>query len=132
MVDPALTEWQQATNLNPKIPSLGASIGLALLHNKREFGNALSAFEEGIKNDPSNVVNYSGAVSAMTLLERPASDRARILDRYPDPSRMPSALVYELALNRAEAGEFDAALGLFRNRFFGSEEEQMYVRFGRR
>ncbi len=128
MVDPALSEWQQATNLNPKIPSLGASIGLALLHNKREFANALSAFEAGIKNDPSNVVNYSGAVSAMTLLGRPASDRARILERYPDLSRMPSVLVYELALNRAEAGEFDAALSLFRNRFFGSEEGGTNVR----
>src|SRR6266850_218977 len=67
MVDPALSEWRQAITVNPKIPSLGASIGLALLHNKREFANALSAFEAGIKNDPSNVVNYSGAVVAMTL-----------------------------------------------------------------
>jgi tetratricopeptide (TPR) repeat protein len=128
MVDPALSEWHQATNLNPKIPSLGASIGLALLHSKREFANALSAFEAGIRNDPSNVVNYSGAVSAMTLLGRPASDRARILERYPDLSRMPGALVYELALNRAEAGEFAAARGLFRDRFFGSEEGGTNVR----
>jgi len=128
MVDPALSEWQQAINLNPRIPSLGASVGLALLYNKREFANALSAFEAGIKNDPFNVVNYSGAVSAMTLLGRPASDRARILERYPDLSRLPSALVYELALNRAEAGESDAALGLFRNRFFGSEEGGTNVR----
>jgi tetratricopeptide (TPR) repeat protein len=128
MVDPALTEWRQAITVNPKIPSLGASIGLALLHNKREFANALSTFEEGITNDPSNVVNYFGAVSAMTLLGKPASDRARILDRYPDLNRMPGALVYELALNRAEAGEFDAAFGLFRNRFFGSEEGGTNVR----
>jgi tetratricopeptide (TPR) repeat protein len=128
MVDPALSEWQQATNLNPKIPSLGASTGLALLHNKHEFANALSAFEAGIKNDPSNVVNYSGAVSAMTLLGRPAADRAGVLERYPDMSRMPGSLVYELALNRAEAGEFDAALALFRNRFFGSEEGGTNVR----
>jgi hypothetical protein len=41
---------------------------------------------------------------------------------------MPGVLVYELALNRAEAGEFDAALGLFRNRFFGSEEGGTNVR----
>jgi len=128
VVDPALSEWQQATNLNPTIPSLGASIGLALLHNKREFSDALSAFEAGIKNDPSNVVNYSGAVSAMTLLGRPASDRARVFERYPDLNRTPGALVYELALNRGEAGEFDAALGLFRNRFFGSEEGGTNVR----
>jgi len=128
MVDPALSEWQKATTLNPKIPALEASIGLALLHNKREFANALSAFAGGIRNDPSNVVNYSGAVVAMTLLGTPAADRAGILERYPDLSRMPGVLVYELALNRAEAGEFDAALGLFRNRFFGSEEGGTNVR----
>jgi hypothetical protein len=64
----------------------------------------------------------------MTLLARAAADRARTLERYPDLSGMPTGLVYELALNRAEAGEFDAALGLFRNRFFGSEEGGTNVR----
>jgi len=126
--DEALSEWQQARQLNPKIPALEASIGLALLHVKREFASALIAFEDGMKNDPSNVVNYSGALSAMTLLGKPAADRAGILERFPDLNRMPTALIYELALNRAEAGEFEAALGLFRNRFFGSEEGGTNVR----
>src|SRR6266478_684337 len=126
--DEALNEWEQARRLNPKMPALEASLGLALLHMKRKFANALNVFEDGIKNDGSNVVNYSGAVSAMTLLARAAADRARTLERYPDLSGMPTGLVYELALNRAEAGEFDAALGLFRNRFFGSEERGTNVR----
>jgi tetratricopeptide (TPR) repeat protein len=128
MVDPALNEWQQAGNINPRIPSLEASIGLALLHNKLEFANALSSFEQAIKNDPFNVMSYSGAVSALTLLGRPAADRARILERYPDLNRIPTVLVYDLALNRAEAGEFDAAHDLFHNRFFGSEEGGTNIR----
>ena len=35
---------------------------------------------------------------------------------------MPSNLVYQLALTRAEAGQFDEALALFKDRFFPSEE----------
>ena len=35
---------------------------------------------------------------------------------------MPANLVYQLALTRAEAGDFDHALALFKGRFFPSEE----------
>jgi len=35
---------------------------------------------------------------------------------------MPAALVYQLALTRAEAGEYEQALALFKGRFFPSEE----------
>ena len=126
--DAALSEWQRARQLNPKIPVLQASIGLALLHVKREFANALNAFQEGIANDPANVVNYSGAVSAMTLLGNSATQRVQTLERYPDPGHMPTALVYELALNRAEQGNYRGALELFRNRFFGREEGGTNVR----
>jgi tetratricopeptide (TPR) repeat protein len=126
--DAALSEWKRAQELNPKMPVLQASTGLALLHVKHEFAAALNAFEEGIKNDPLNPVNYSGALAAMTLLGRAAAERARMLERYPTLSRMPTPLVYELALNRAEEGNYDAALDLFRNRFFGREEGGTNVR----
>jgi tetratricopeptide (TPR) repeat protein len=126
--DEALSEWQQARKLNPQIPVLEASLGLALLHGRRDFAGALNAFEEGIRNDPSNVVNYSGSVAAMTLLAKPAVERVKTLERFPDLDRMPASLVYELALNRAEAGNYDGAIDLFRNRFFGSEEGGTNVR----
>jgi len=126
--DEALSEWQQARKLKPQIPVLEASLGLALLHGRRDFAGALNAFEEGIKNDPSNVVNYAGSVAAMTLLAKPAAERAKTLERYPDLDRMPTNLVYELALNRAEAGNYGGAVDLFRNRFFGSEEGGTNVR----
>ncbi|OLB40132.1 MAG: hypothetical protein AUH11_02470 [Acidobacteria bacterium 13_2_20CM_57_17] len=124
----AISEWQQARELNPQIPVLDASLGLALLHMKRDFGGALNVFAEGIKHDPSNVVNYSGTVAAMDLLGKSAAERVKALELYPDLDRMPTSLVYELALNRAEEGNYKGAIDLFQNRFFGSEEGGTDVR----
>ena len=126
--DAALSEWNRARQLNPKIPVLQASTGLALLHIKRAFTPALEAFEEGIANDPLNTVNYSGAVVAMMLLGKSAAERVKMLERHPDLSRMPTSLVYELALNRTEEGNYVAATNLFKNRFFGREEGGTNVR----
>ena len=126
--DAALSEWNRARELNPKIPVLQASTGLALLNIKHEFAAALNAFEEGIANDPPNIVNYSGALVAMTQIGKSAVERVKVLERYPDMSRMPTLLVYELALNRAEGGDYQAALDLFKNRFFAREEGGTNVR----
>ncbi|MEO6912036.1 MAG: hypothetical protein ABI158_14055, partial [Edaphobacter sp.] len=38
------------------------------------------------------------------------------------PAAMPANLVYQLALTRAEAGQYEQALALFKGRFFPSEE----------
>src|SRR5438552_9470499 len=124
----AISEWQQARELNPQIPVLEASLGLALLHMKRDFGRALNVFAEGIRNDASNAVNYSGTVAAMAVLGKSAAERAKALELYPDLSHMPISLVYELALNRAEEGNYEGAIDLFQNRFFGSEEGGTDVR----
>jgi len=126
--DAALSEWNRAREINPKTPVLQASTGLALLNIKHGFPAALNAFEEGIANDPRNTVNYSGAVVAMTLLGKSAAERVKMLERYPDLSRMPTSLVYELALNRQEKGDYQAAMDLFKNRFFGREEGGTNVR----
>jgi tetratricopeptide (TPR) repeat protein len=124
----ALSEWQQARKINRRIPTLQASIGLALLRTKRDFAGALNTFDEGIENDPSNFVNYSGAVAAMAVLAKSAAERVKMLERYPDLSSMPTPLIYELALNRAEAGNYEGAIDLFRDHFFGSEEGGTNVR----
>jgi len=126
--DSALGEWEEAEKVNPHIPTMHASIGLALLHQRRDFAGALNAFEGGIRNDSSNLVNYSGAVSAMSLLGKPAADRAKLLERYPDIKHMPTALIYELALSRAEDGSYDAAIELFQDRYFEKEESGVDVR----
>ena len=124
----ALREWNSAGQLNPRIPALHANIGLALLHEVHDFDGALNAFENGIENDPKNIVNYSGAVSSMALLGKSASDRMKSLERYPDLKQMPTSLVYELALTSTEAGNYEAAIALFHDRFFGREEGGTNVR----
>src|SRR4029434_10135574 len=124
----ALRNWAEARERNPQIPALEASMGLALLHEVRDFSRAFEAFDAGIKDDPRNMVNYSGAVAAMALLGRSARDRVEALERYPDLKQMPSPMVYELALNRAEAGDYDGAIELFHDRFFSREEGGTNVR----
>jgi tetratricopeptide (TPR) repeat protein len=124
----ALREWGVARALNPLLPALDASLGMALLHETGDFSAASAAFNEGIKNDPWNVSNYTGAVDALTFLEATPAERVKPLLRYPDLKRMPNPLVEELALNHAEAGNFDDAVALFHNRFFGREEGGTNVR----
>jgi len=124
----ALRNWADARERNPQIPALEASVGLARLHEVRDFSGAFEAFDAGIKDDPRNLVNYSGAVVAMTLLGRSAQDRVKEIERYPDLKQMPNLLVYEAALNRAEAGDYDGATSLFRDRFFSRQEGGTNVR----
>jgi tetratricopeptide (TPR) repeat protein len=126
--EPSLKEWERARALNPTLPVLDASLGLALLSVERNFDGAFKVFEEGIKNDPLNITNYSGAVVASSLLGRSPTERVKTLERYPNPGSMPTALVYELALGRAEAADYDGATRLFQNRFFGREEGGTNVR----
>src|SRR5262249_45900297 len=75
-------------------------------------------FNEGIKNDPRNEAVYFGADQALSILKKPSSERVHALEQYPEPAKMPTEMVFELALNLAEAGDFERATGLFRNRFF--------------
>jgi tetratricopeptide (TPR) repeat protein len=128
MTGAASREWEASRRLNPRRPVLDASLGLALLHEERDFARALGIFESGIENDPKNSVNYSGAVAALALLGKTANARVEVMERYPDLKQMPAALLYDLALNRAEAGDFSGATALFRDRFFGREEGGTNVR----
>lgn len=128
MTDDALAQWQSARSEARQIPVLHADIGRALLFIKHDFKGALEAFREGLPIDARNVALYQGMDQAMSLLRYPARERAEMLSKYPDGTAMPASLVYELALNRAEAGEFEAALALFHNRFFPREEGGTNVR----
>ena len=128
MTAEALREWNAARDLLARIPALNASLGWALLHEAHDTAKALAVLEQGIANDPQNAVNYSGATTALAILGKPSSQRVQILERYPDLKTMPLPLVYDLALNKAEAGDFDGATALFHNRFFGREEGGTNVR----
>jgi tetratricopeptide (TPR) repeat protein len=128
LVDQAIAEWQTAQRLNPSIPVLHASLGRTLLHVRHDAGGALAAFRAGVAADPRNLLVYTGADDAMSILGRPAAERVSVLERFPADLPMPTSLVYELAISYAEAGRFDKAEALFRNRFFSREEGGTNVR----
>ncbi len=128
LTDAALQEWAEARKVAPNIPVLHADIGIALLHVRKDVQGALSAFQDGVTVDANNRELYVGMDEALSILQRPPKDRVQALERYPDLAQMPSDLVYELALNRTEAGDFDGAKRLFYNRFFPREEGGTNVR----
>jgi tetratricopeptide (TPR) repeat protein len=126
LYDDALVHWKESKQLNPRMPVLDADMGKALLRIKDDPQSALTSFREGTRSDPTNSDNYVGLDTAMSLRGFSAKERAAELGRYPSAdsaaTAMPGNLVYQLALTRAEAGEFDQALVLFNGRFFPSEE----------
>lgn len=128
LTDAALQAWNEARKLAPETPVLNADIGTALLHVRKDPQGALSAFRDGIAVDAKNPALYVGMDEALSLLKGPARDRVQALERYPDLAQMPSHLVYELALNRTEAGDFDGAKRLFHDRFFPRQEGGTNVR----
>lgn len=136
MIDTGLDKWQRASLLNPRIPALDWQIGRALLQIKGDTEAALAVFKRGVNSDdPTNLGNYIGMDQALSLLERPAQERVSALRRYRDNSDMPTNLVYELALNLAEAGDDTRAEALFHDRFFsrtegGTNVRQVWVEVG--
>lgn len=126
--DLALAEWSEAHKFGPQIPVLSASTGLALLHIKNDPEQALSAFRDGMRSDPSNIAIYLGMDQALSLLEHPARERVEALEKYPHLDTAPPPLIFELILNLAEAGDFERANALFHNRFFPREEGGTNVR----
>jgi len=128
LIDPALTEWTEARKSGSNLPVLDASTGRALLHIKNNPQAALAAFRSGFQSDPANIANYLGADQALSLLNRPARERVAALEKYPKLDAAPPALVFELILNLAEAGDFERANSLFHNRFFAREEGGTNVR----
>ena len=128
LTDDALTEWNAARHADARIPVLHADIGRALLREKHDSIGALQVFREGLAVDPLNRQLYEGVDEALSLMSRPARELAVSLEHYPDPAHMPAELVYALALDRAEALDFENARALFPNRFFPREEGGTNVR----
>jgi tetratricopeptide (TPR) repeat protein len=121
MSKPALAYWEKARRLNPRIPVLHRNLGRALFALQQDDA-AIDVFREGLKADPTNVELYTGLTQALAILDRPAEERVRVLESYPDRTAMPSPLALDLALSYAEAGKFPEAEAMFRNRHFEKEE----------
>jgi tetratricopeptide (TPR) repeat protein len=128
LTDLALDEWSRARKVGSEPPVLDASMGTALLQIKDEPELALSAFRDGLHSDPANITIYLGIDQTLSLLNRPARERVEALEKYPQLDAAPPALIFELALNLAEAGDFEPAAELFHKRFFPREEGGTNVR----
>jgi tetratricopeptide (TPR) repeat protein len=124
----AVTEWQEARDLDKTLPVLHRNLGRTLLLIQGDVEGALAAFMEGMSADPTNVDLYQGADQAMSLLGRPNSERIAALSRYPDRASMPTELLQRLALALAEDGRADEAKALLSGRFFAREEGGTNVR----
>lgn len=126
LIDAGMAHWAEAKQLSQKLQVVDADMGDALLKLKGDPQGALAAYREGLRTDPDNAEVYAGLDAAMSLTGASAADRASALSQYPSAdapgSKMPADLVYQLALTRAEAMQFEPALALFKNRFFPSEE----------
>ena len=128
LTDLALEEWAEARKTGKEPPVLSASMGQALLQIKNDPERALSAFQDGLRSDPTNITVYVGLDQALSLLNRPARERVAALEKYPRLDVAPPPLIFELILNLAEAGNFERATKLFQNRFFPREEGGTNVR----
>ena len=128
LTEDALAEWNAARKFAPSLPVLHASLGRVLLQVKNDPEQALAVFREGLRTDGDNVALYVGIDQTLSLLKRPPQERVDALQLYPDLANMPTRLLYELILNLAESGDYDAATALFRNRFFAREEGGTNVR----
>jgi tetratricopeptide (TPR) repeat protein len=122
MADSALSEWERARRLNPRLPTLHRDMAYTVLYAGGPLARAERLFREGMSVDAHNMGLYIGMDSTLRAQGRSASDRADVLLAYPDHAAMPSALVYLTARTLAEGGRFAQAEGLMANRFYPSEE----------
>lgn len=128
ITDKAITEWETARSLNPRIPVLHRNLGRTLLVLKKDDRRAVEVFREGLPVDPANVELFTGISQALGILRRPPEDRLRALQSYPDQKNLPTPLVFDTALSLAEAGRFEEARAIFRDRYFEREEGGTNVR----
>jgi tetratricopeptide (TPR) repeat protein len=122
LVDKAMAEWQTARGIRRDIPTLHRNMAINLMNLKNAPDQALEIYREGLDADPTNLEIYTGINQAMTILGRPASERAAALGRYPDKANMPANLTYQFALALAEDNRAAEGEKLFAGRFFPREE----------
>jgi len=127
MTERAIAEWKASLKLDARRPVLHRNLGLTLLR-EGDLARARTVLTQGLDADPTNPQVYLALDQALEMLHRPAEERAAALRRYPEPTAMPSALVFQLALVLADLGRFDEAEALFRGRFFPREEFGTNVR----
>jgi tetratricopeptide (TPR) repeat protein len=132
MADRAVEQWEAARRIHPQTPTLHRNVGMTVLYALNQPEQAAAILSEGLSADPLNPDLYLALDQALSLLQRPAEERLRALDRYPDAANLPPTLVFKRALGLVEAGRADQAGKLLAGRFFPREEfgtnvRQVYV-----
>jgi hypothetical protein len=128
LVEPAIAEWQQVRPAGTAIPTLHRNLALALLHSTEDLKEARRVLEEGTSADPQNVDVYLTLDGVLSAVHAAPRERVSALRRFPAPDRMPSSMVFRLALALAESGDETGAERLFHGRFFPREEGGTNVR----
>lgn len=121
-VDPALAEWKQAKSFNPKIPSLQASLGRALLEIKKQPAEAADEFQRGLQMEPGNPAIYLGLNQTMLQMGKSAAQRAEMMKAFPDPANMPEDLVHALVDALRQSGKNSEADAFLAHRFLPRKE----------
>jgi hypothetical protein len=139
-VEPAIAEWQQVRRTGVQTPTLHRNLALALLHSEGlprrsaegakagDIKEALRVLEEGASVDPQNVEVYLTLDGVLSAVHAAPGERVRAIRRFPAQDRMPSSMVFKLALALAESGDEAGAERLFHGRFFPREEGGTNVR----
>lgn len=122
MADEAMDDWLKVQAAEADIRLLPYLMAMTFKAVVKEPSIVVDFFEVGLESDPENEGIYFELDELMGELDEPASERADMLLRFPDPARMTPDLVYLAARRLAEAGRFDEAESLFRGRFFAREE----------
>jgi tetratricopeptide (TPR) repeat protein len=122
IVDAAIEEWKRAESLNPRIPSLHASLGRALLDLKRQPDQAAAVFQRGFDFDSANPALYTGLDRAMQQMHRSPSQRAKMLKGFPDRANMPKEIVRALVDALREDGKDNEADALLAQHFLPRKE----------
>lgn len=125
LVDEGVSSWTRALLLDRRTPVAGVQLAKAQMELLHDPSGALDTLRNAVMSDPQNAEVYPMLVQAMSIGNTSAAERVRALERYPnDPAKMPAPVVYQLALARAEAGNFDGAEQLFHDRFFARAERE--------
>jgi predicted Zn-dependent protease len=104
IVDPAIAEWKIAESLNPKIPSLQASMGRALLELKKQPAEAAAELQRGLQFDAANPAVYLQLNEAMAQTGKSLAQRANMMETFPDPSNMTPEFIRVLVDTLRQAG----------------------------
>jgi tetratricopeptide (TPR) repeat protein len=128
LTEPAAVAWQRVRRLQPSIPTLHRNLGFLLLAGTPNYAEARAVLEEGITHDRENVEVYAALDGVLSAVDASAADRVTAIRRFGALERMPSLLVFKLALALAEAGDAAAGEQVFHGRFFPREEGGTNVR----